>query len=354
MPAYSLCCLGAVNLLTFVKNPFTNDAYFDLEELTKTIKVSVRFLDNVLDATSYPLKKIEEFSKQWRRIGLGITGLGDMLAMLRIPYGSKASLEVCELIAKTMMENAYLSSIELAKEKGAFPACDKEKLLEANFIKNLPKSLKDGITKYGLRNIAMLTIAPTGTTSLSFGNNCSSGIEPIFSLEYERRIRVFSDKEKDSFRTEKVMDYAWMKYLEIKGKELEESSFPDFFVTTSELKGKEAIDVQSVWQRYIDHSISKCVSLDTLIETEEGLKYLREFSELREEDSYDSTTDIVKNRNGEWERSSDFYFNGIKDAIIITLENGIQVICTPEHRFIEEENWIFAKDLSEGKVLTTL
>ena len=260
MPPYSLCCLSAVNLSKFVTDPFTDKAKFHFEEMENTVRLGIRFLDNVLDRTEYPLDKIEEFSKQWRRVGLGFTALGDVFAMMCISYGSPESLELAEKIGKTLRDSSYDSSADLAAEKGSFPACDIPKLIEANFIKTLPAKIQDKISKSGLRNIQLNTVAPTGTTSLSVGQNCSSGIEPIFSIQYDRRVRTGID---DETRTETIYDYAWMKYRETLDKDslTDEVEVPPYFVTTVEIEPERAIDMQAVIQKYIDHSISKTLNL---------------------------------------------------------------------------------------------
>jgi len=261
MPPYSLCCLSAVNLSQFVRNPFEKEAAFDYKAYAETVRVGIRFLDNVLERTDYPLERIEEFSKEWRRIGLGITGLGDAFAMLGIKYGSKESKILAEAIAETHMVESYTTSVELAKEKGPFLACDKKKLSQSAFITNrLPESLQKKIAKVGLRNIALNTIAPTGTISFSIGQNCSSGVEPIFSLQYDRNIRTGRG---DETRTETVYDYAWLKYIEHLGENHLEfnGDVPEFFNTTLNIDPYDAIDIQAIWQTYIDHSISKTLNL---------------------------------------------------------------------------------------------
>lgn len=263
MPAYSLCCLSSINLSRFVINPFTNEAYIDIPALLNTVKLGVRFLDNVLDATDYPLDKIEDFSKLWRRIGLGITGLGDMFAMLMIKYGSEDSIKVSNELSSKMMNKAYLSSVELAKEKGSFPSYDGGEVLKGEFIKKLDRPVQDGIAKYGLRNIGLLTIAPTGTTSFSLGENCSSGIEPIFSIKYDRTVKDLSVAGQETLTTETVYDYAWLKFLQQK----ENASIqygdgaPEYFVTTKDIDPRASIKVQQAWQNHIDHSISKTLNL---------------------------------------------------------------------------------------------
>ena len=211
MAPYNACNLSSINFSKLVRNAFTDSAEFDFERLQQLVKIGIRFLDNVLDVTKHPLEKITLNSKNWRRIGLGFTGLGDAFAMLKIKYGSEESKLLSHEIGTIFRNVAYEASIELAKEKGPFPACDNDKLLKANFIIGLPEYIKENISKYGLRNIQMLTVPPTGTISLTVGNNCSSGIEPIIQLEYPRVIRTGNE---DETKKETVYDYAWLKYKE--------------------------------------------------------------------------------------------------------------------------------------------
>lgn len=256
MPPYSLCCLSAINLTKFVRKPFTDEAFFDFLEFGKTIGVGVRFLDNVLDVTDYPLEKIETQSKKWRRIGLGFTGLGNVFMMLGLKYGSSDSLTLSEEIGNILRDSSYYASTIIAEEKGAFPECDTLKLMESEFIKQIKNTeVLDRIKKFGLRNIGLNTAAPTGTTSLSLGNNCSSGIEPTFALEYNRNIRTGRG---DETRQEKVYDYAYLMYKELFGEDVE---IPEHFSTTLDISIEAGIEVQSVFQKYIDHSISKTHNL---------------------------------------------------------------------------------------------
>lgn len=254
LPDYGCCCLGALNLTEFIKEPFTDSASFDLEGYRETTKIAVRFLDNVLSASEYPLEKIKEHVLNERRIGLGFTGLGDALAMLRIPYGSDESKDFSKLAGSNLRDYSYLASTELAKEKGTFPLYNPE-MLNDGFYKTLPAYVKKEMEEHGMRNIALNTVAPTGTTSFSLGRNCSSGIEPIFSLEYNRTIR----QEDNSDATERVYDYAWLMYKDFLGQEPEE--VPEFFSTTSDVSPYDAIEIQGIFQKYIDASISKTVNL---------------------------------------------------------------------------------------------
>ena len=255
MPSYSLCCLSAINLTKFIIDPFTETANFDWDGFRQTAATSVRFLDNVLDATTYPLEKIRNFSLRWRRIGLGFTGLGNLLCMLKVPYGSKEALEWSENIARTLRDASYTASSDLAAEKGSFPAYSREKFLAAQFVSQLPQETRDLIARQGIRNIQMNTIAPTGTTSLSLGQNCSSGIEPTFALQYDRTIRTGVG---DETIKETVYDYAWQIYKEKFG---EDAKAPPYFVTTLDIDPYASIDIQAVFQKYIDHSISKTLNL---------------------------------------------------------------------------------------------
>jgi ribonucleoside-diphosphate reductase alpha chain len=211
--------------------------------------------------------------------------------MMRMKYGDDASLEFADEIGRALRDGSYEASAELAQEKGPFPACDIEKLLQAEFIKTLPEDLRTKIAEFGMRNIQINTVAPTGTISLTVGQNCSSGIEPIFALEYDRRIRTGHD---DETRTERVYDYAWLLYQEhaasatdradgpVKGHNghahhhgpngkkgpngakvpgSSAAEVPDYFVSTADVDPKKAIDMQAVFQKYIDHSISKTLNL---------------------------------------------------------------------------------------------
>lgn len=263
MPSYSLCCLGALNLTKFILEPFTENARFDFTKMAEIVVIAVRFLDNVLDATEYPLEKIEKFSKQWRRVGLGFTGLGDAIAMLRMKYGDEDSIAFCELFGKTLRDESYKASIDLAKEKGAAPGLIKKGLLGkkidprlslGTFINTLPFELQHELRRWGLRNIGLNTAAPTGTISLTVGNNCSSGIEPIFALEYDRNIRMGSG---DETKKETIRDYACFVWNEVHPDE----PYPDYFITTLDLDPYKGIDIQAAIQKYIDHSISKTANL---------------------------------------------------------------------------------------------
>ncbi len=182
LPSYGCCCLGSIDLTHFVTRPFEADAGFDEAGLVDVVQVAVRMLDNVLDATVWPLPQQAEEARHKRRIGLGFTGLGDALVMLNLHYDSDAARERARRIAEAMRDAAYDASVELARERGAFPLFNADLYLSAgNFASRLPQPLKERIRQYGLRNSHLLSIAPTGTISLAFADNASNGIEPAFS-----------------------------------------------------------------------------------------------------------------------------------------------------------------------------
>lgn len=248
---YGSCNLGAINLTKFVEREFESSAMLMLEsDFEKSVASAVKFLDNVLDKMSPILPEIEREMKSSRRIGLGITGFGDALAMLGIEYGSEKSKVLIEHIMSKLYKYAHDASEKLGKERGSFPFFDKEKYNNTKFIK---EKINIGLIKSveTMRNATLLTIAPTGTTSLSVGNNCSSGIEPIFALEYDRKIRT--DRE-DSI-IEKVCDYAWLKFNE------KEEPKENCFITSHDINPKDKIDIISIAQKYIDAAISNTTNL---------------------------------------------------------------------------------------------
>lgn len=258
MPAYSLCCLSALNVSKYITNPFSECAQFDEDAFRRDVALGVRFLDCVLDATRYPLQRIEEFSKAWRRIGLGITGLADAFAMLGMRYGSEQSKVFAGDVAYLLASSSYAASAALAEEKGAFPAYD-ERVLESAFIQRLaenPTFPMEYIRAHGLRNVGLNTVAPTGTTSLTLGQNCSSGIEPIFSTQYTRT--YITDALTNEKQTEIVYNAAYLQYMQMQTPAFSEA---EIFATVGDIDPYDEIDIQSAMQMWIDHSISKTLNL---------------------------------------------------------------------------------------------
>ena len=240
-----------------MRNPFgfTGEPQFDFEAFASVVKIQVRMLDNVLDATYWPLPEQAEEARVKRRIGVGFTGLGDALVMLKLPYNEEGARIVAAKIARVMRDAAYEASIELAKEKGAFPALDVEKYLGGDsFVSRLDDKLKKDIRQFGIRNSHLLSIAPTGTVSLAFADNASNGIEPAFSWVYRRKKR-----EADGSTTEyAVEDHAWRLYRELGGNI---EKLPAYFVSALEMSATDHIAMMEAVQPFIDTAISKTVNV---------------------------------------------------------------------------------------------
>ncbi len=255
MPPYGVCCLGSINLLAHVLYPFTEKAQVDEKLLTQTVQTAVRFLDSVIDTTPYPLKEQATVALKTRRIGLGFFGLGSAFAALGVKYGSDASLEVLRNIMSLIRNQAYLTSSKLAMEKGTFQLYEADSFLQAPFVKRLPENVKSAIKKNGIRNSQLLAVAPTGSISQLAGN-CSSGIEPIFALSYERIVYGESVL---------VEDAAWRLYKELNPN----GEKPDFFVEAHQLPWRKHMVIQEVCQEYVDGAISKTINLPSDISLDE-------------------------------------------------------------------------------------
>ena len=251
---YGACDLGAINLDYFVKNQFTENAEVDWENLDKTIRYGVRFLDNVLDYSydRHALKEQAEETVYARRIGLGIMGLANMLISMNLKYDSEKAIEFVDYLMKRIKETAYDESSNLAKEKGSFPAFVAEKHLQRNFVKRLDKSILEKIEKNGLRNSCILTVAPTGSISSMAG--VSGGIEPIFALSYTRRSESLSEEKFE------VLDPFVKRYMEKFGIK-DKSELPETFVTAHKIDPFFRVKMQAAIQKHIDSSISSTVNL---------------------------------------------------------------------------------------------
>ena len=255
LPPYGCCCLGSINLTLFVQEAFTKKASFDFAAFGRVIDSSVRMLDNVLDATHWPLEQQLKEAQNKRRVGLGFTGLGDALIMLKLRYDTDAARDMATKISEYMRDRSYLYSVELAKERGAFPLFNADMYLSGgNFASRLPQEIKDAIRKHGLRNSHLLSIAPTGTISLAFADNASNGIEPPFSWVYTRKKRMADGTHKEYA----VEDYAWRLYKHQGG---DVSKLPDYFVTALEISAQAHEQMVAAVAPYIDTSISKTVNV---------------------------------------------------------------------------------------------
>ena len=255
LPDYGCCCLGSINLTRLVVSPFDGDrAAFDFAGLTKLAGLAVRMLDNVLGLTYWPLPQQREEAMAKRRIGLGFTGLGDALIMLGLRYDIEDARVMAGHIAETLRDAAYRASVELAKEKGAFPQFQAEQYLDSGFATRLPAELREGIRTHGLRNSHLLAIAPTGTISLAFADNASNGIEPPFAWTYTRRKRTPDGGVEDYA----VEDHAWRRYR-IQGGNIEQ--LPSHWITALEIGALDHMRMLAAVQPFIDTSISKTVNV---------------------------------------------------------------------------------------------
>ena len=254
LPDYGCCCLGSINLTRLVEAPFGERAAFDFAGLTELAALAVRMLDNVLDLTYWPLPQQRDEAMAKRRIGLGFTGLGDALIMLGLRYDTDAARSMAARIAETLRDAAYHASVDLAKEKAAFPLFQAEPYLDSGFAGRLPAELREAIRAHGLRNSHLLAIAPTGTISLAFADNASNGIEPPFAWTYTRRKRTPDGGVEDYA----VEDHAWRRYR-IEGGDTDK--LPPHWITALEIAALDHMLMLAAVQPFIDTSISKTVNV---------------------------------------------------------------------------------------------
>ena len=257
LPSYGCCDLGPVILTRFVHHPFGFDGLpaFDFEAFEKVVALQVRALDNVLDVTFWPLPQQRDEAMAKRRIGVGFTGMVNTLAMLCLRYDMQEGRAMAARIAQSMRDAAYLASVELAREKGAFPKFEAEPYLAAGtFASRLPEPIKKAIRKHGIRNSHLLSIAPTGTVSLAFADNASNGIEPPFSWMYKRKKR-----EADGSTSEyAVEDHAWRLYRDLGG---DVDALPDYFISALAMPAEGHIAMMEAVQPFVDTAISKTVNI---------------------------------------------------------------------------------------------
>ena len=257
LPSYGCCDLGPIILTRFVRHPFgfAGTPAFDFEAFEKSVALQVRALDNVLDVTFWPLPQQRDEAHAKRRIGVGFTGMGNTLAMLRLRYDTPDGRAMAARIAERMRDAAYTASVALAREKGAFPRFDADGYLaKGTFASRLPAALQKDIRKHGIRNSHLLSIAPTGTVSLAFADNASNGIEPAFSWMYKRKKR-----EADGSTSEyAVEDHAWRLFRELGG---DVDQLPDYFVSALEMDADGHIAMMQAVQPFVDTAISKTVNI---------------------------------------------------------------------------------------------
>lgn len=260
LPPYGACLLGSVNLARLVTDPFTPAAKLDPVALDRLVRTAVRMMDNVVDASRFPLPQQAEEAMNKRRIGLGVTGLADALLMLGLRYGADEAAAQTERWMHEIARASYLASVEIAQEKGAFPLFDAEKYLATGNMLQMDEDVRTAIRTHGIRNALLTSIAPTGTISL-YAGNVSSGIEPVFAYAYKRKVL-----QKDGSRTEEeVVDYAVQMWRDLKG----DAALPDYFVNAQTLAPLDHVRMQAAAQKWIDSSISKTINCPEDISFEE-------------------------------------------------------------------------------------
>jgi ribonucleoside-diphosphate reductase alpha chain len=251
LPPYGACLLGSINLARLVKDPFEAEADLDVDGLSKLVATAVRMMDNVVDASEFPLPQQAQEAQAKRRIGLGVTGLADALLMTGLRYGSDEAARQTDRWLHAIARAAYLASVELAKEKGAFSLFDADPFLASDAMMQMDSDVRDQIRTHGIRNALLTSIAPTGTISL-YAGNVSSGIEPVFAYAYTRKVL-----QKDGTRTEEeVVDYAVQMWRDKYG----DADLPDYFVNAQTLAPLDHVKMQAAAQKWIDSSISKTIN----------------------------------------------------------------------------------------------
>jgi len=299
LPPYGACLLGSVNLTRFVEKPFSEEACFNWDEYRKVVKVFTRMLDNVVEINGLPLGKQRDEIARKRRHGMGFLGLGSTITMLKMKYGSPESLQFTEKVAREMALAGWEEALELSREKGAAPIMLEEFEVTGDMLRRRPEMQADGykvgdrvsgrvlharysrymqrvaqyapelvdsLVEEGARFTHHTSIAPTGTISLSIGNNVSNGIEPSFAHHYSRNVIREGRKTKEKVE---VFSYELLAYRHLVNAramvyaEDDSSKLPDYFITAEDIKPAEHVDIQAAAQRWIDSSISKTANVPT-------------------------------------------------------------------------------------------
>ncbi|AWD21501.1 adenosylcobalamin-dependent ribonucleoside-diphosphate reductase [Fuscovulum blasticum] len=251
LPPYGACLLGSINLARLVKDAFEPHSSLDMAALDRLVRLAVRMMDNVVDASRFPLPEQAQEAAAKRRIGLGVTGLADALLMVGLRYGSDEAAKATEIWMHAIARSAYLASVDLAREKGAFPLFEAEGYLASGSMAQMDDDVRAAIAKHGIRNALLTSVAPTGTISL-YAGNVSSGIEPVFAYAYTRKVL-----QKDGSRSEEeVVDYAVQLWREKNGDE----PLPDYFVNAQTLPPLDHVRMQAAAQKWVDSSISKTIN----------------------------------------------------------------------------------------------
>lgn len=389
LPKYDACRLLCLNLSSYIDKPFTKEASFNFELFNEHAMISQRLMDDIIDleiecvdsilekikndpepeeakAVENNLwKKIREMNVSGRRTGLGVTALGDALAMLNIKYGSQDSIDMTYKIYRALAVAAHSQSCILASERGAFPIFSYELEKDHEYLNNIFADCSENIRNMwktvGRRNIALTTTAPTGSVSML--TQTSSGIEPVYLLSYTRRKKHnpsdkhakvdFVDALGDSWQEFTVYHHGVKKFMDITGLSIEESAY--FGATSNEIDWVASVDLQAAAQKSIDHSISKtCVTGDSLIETDQGLVYLDELIDFNVPNSTIEVSNIkTKNCFGNYEYITNVHTMDTSNLLKVRLENGLEVKVSPKERFMVLnssglEEWRFIEELKVG------
>jgi len=257
LPGYGCCCLGSIDLTRFVRRPFglQGEPEVDWDGLAEVTAVAIRMLDNVLDATVWPLPEQAAEAARKRRVGLGVTGLGDALIMLGLAYDSDPARAMASRFAREVAHAAYRASVELARERGAFPGFVAAEYLQSGFARRLPEDIRAAIAEHGIRNSHLTSIAPTGTISLAFADNASNGIEPPFSWTYTRTKRMGDGSRQDYV----VEDHAYRLYRLMGGDV--SGQLPPAFRTALEISARDHALMVAAVKDHVDAAISKTVNV---------------------------------------------------------------------------------------------
>ncbi len=352
LPKNGACLLGSINLTQLVIDPFLDSVRFDWDKYKEIIKIFTRLLDNVVEINGLPLEKQIKEIKEKRRHGTGLFGLGSMLVMMKIKYGSKESLDMIDKLYKELAVVSYETGVELAKEKGpCHILIDKDsryKFINSKYMQQLPNNILDDILEYGCRFTHATTSAPTGTTAFSIGNNCSNGIEPSFLHHYKRNIIKSGKKTKEQGD---VFSYEFLKYKELIGNEISVDKLPDYFSTSNNLSPKEHIDVQAAAQKWIDSSISKCIAKGTNLLTNIGIVPIERIGYAVDPGKFgkvDPRINKVLCPDNKWRKIKNHYYDGFKDTLILKFENGFELEGSHVHKLKTKDGWKKLKDLKVG------
>jgi ribonucleoside-diphosphate reductase alpha chain len=259
---WGACNLGSLVVYNFVENAYTDEAKINWDLLEDAAYWGTRFLDNIIDINYYPVYKFKKYQENMRVIGLGVMGLATMYTMLGITYGSDECIEFTEKLMNFISKSIYKASIRLAREKGSAPFLDKEKYVNTEFMNKMIAyddewvAIKNNILEYGIRNLRHMSIAPNGTISLVYGNNCSSGLEPIFSLEYDRKVKI-GGQDDENIQVVTMRDFGYQKWLNTPNKTVKEN----VFVTALELPVESHLKVLKAVTEFVNMSASKTINI---------------------------------------------------------------------------------------------